>query len=335
MKNKIIALAVMSALTVPAAGYAADKKKNDGTPVLYGKAHLSYGTLEQKTNGVTDYDNWQARSHASRFGIKGKRDVSDSLAVTYKFEWQIDYEESDDAGLDRRNMYLGLKGGFGEVRIGRHDTPLKMAQGKFDQFGDTDADLKNAGDEDGENRLDNVLLYLGETNGFKYQVMVAPGEDNAGATADDGPADTISLAAGYSKGPIHVMVAHDSYENGGNSAEDSMTRVVGTYKFGSMQVGALIQSGVEDDEPATSKEDWIGLSFSAKVGGSGKIKAQYIEVEDSSANPLEGTLIALGYDHSFDKKTKGYVMYSNLEEEQSGAKTLEKSFLGVGLVYKF
>ena len=45
--------------------------------------------------------------------------------------------------------------------------------------------------------------------------------------------------------------------------------------------------------------------------------------------------MAVGYDHKFDKKTTGYVMYSNLEEEQAGATTLEHSFLGVGMKLKF
>ncbi|MGD8926352.1 MAG: porin [Thioalkalispiraceae bacterium] len=333
MKNKIIALAVMSALTIPASGYAADKK-NDGTPTVYGKAHLSYGTLETKVGGTTTVDDWELRSHASRFGIKGQRDISDNLAVTYKFEWQIDYEQGTDAGLDRRNMYLGLKGGWGELRLGRHDTPFKMSQGKFDQFGDTDGDLKNAGDEDGENRLDNMLLYLGKTDGFVYQVALIPGE--GGATNDNGPADTISAAIGYSKGPIHIMVAHDKYANdAAAAAEDSITRVIGTYKFGGMQVGALYQSGVEAPDTAAAKEDWLGVSFNVKVGGNGKVKAQYIKVEDSQATKLEGTLAAVGYDYKFDKKTKGYVMYSKLEEEQGGTTTLEHSFLGVGMVYKF
>jgi len=47
MQNKIITLAVATALTAPAVSFAADKK-NDGTPTLYGKAHLSYGLLEER-----------------------------------------------------------------------------------------------------------------------------------------------------------------------------------------------------------------------------------------------------------------------------------------------
>lgn len=335
MQKQLITAAVIAALTTPVASFAADSK-NDGTPTVYGKVHLAYGKRDQKDAGVTTVDDWEMFSNASRFGIKGQRDVGNDLAVTYKFEWQIDYEQSADAGLDRRNMYLGLKGGFGEVRFGRHDTPLKMSQGKFDQFNDTDGDLKHAGDQDGENRLDNMVLYLGKSSGFVYQGAFIPGE--GGATNDNGPADTISLAAGYSKGPIHVMVAHDTYANDAtNQPEDSLTRLVGTYKVAGMQFGLLAQSGVEKPASTANKEDWLGASFSAKVGSNGKVKAQYINVEDNAAQPLKSKLYAVGYDHKLDKKTKVYAMYSKLDEDDTSGTTndLEKSFLGVGIVYKF
>jgi len=342
MNKKLIAIAVAGALSAPMIAQSAEKKSESNGPSVYGLAHVSYGTVETKTSGTTTVDNWQFRSHASRIGVKGKRDFGDGLAGTYKFEWEVDLNSDDygtgdsTSGFARRNMYVGLKGGFGEFRFGRHDTPLKMAQGKFDQFGDTDADLKHAGDEDGENRLDNILAYIGNFGDFGVAVAVAPGEDAPpGSTADEGPADTISASFSYDNGPLYLAVAHDSYENGGNSAEDSLTRLVGTYKFSGMQVGLLAQSGVEAADTAAAKEDWLGASFSAKVGSKGKIKAQYIQVEDSASPKLEGTLMAVGYDHKFDKKTTGYVMYSNLEEESAGVKSLEQSFLGVGMKLKF
>lgn len=334
MNKKILAVTIASVLCTPLVAQAKDDAKN-GSPKLYGKVHASYGTLETKVNGTTTVDNWQARSHASRFGIKGERDLGDNLKAVYKFEWQVDYEQDTDAALDRRNMYVGLKGGFGEFRIGRHDTPLKLSQGKFDQFGDTDADLKHAGDQDGENRLDNMLVYMNKAGDVGFSLAVAPGEEGSGANANDGAADTVSAAVNYNKGPLYLAVAHDSYANNANAAQDSLTRFVGAYKFNGMQVGLLVQNGVEKATTATNEEDWVGLSFSAKVGQKGKVKAQYIEVEDSQTTPLEGTLMGVGYDYKFDKKTAAYVMYSNLEEEQGGSKTLEKSFVGVGMVMKF
>lgn len=199
---------------------------------------------------------------------EGTQDVSDLQ------DGSVEIDGDGTAGISRRNMYVGLKGGWGEIRLGRHDTPLKMAQGKFDQFGDTDADLKHAGSQDGENRKDNMLLYLGKSGNIGYALAVAPGEDDGtSGTADTGPADTISASLSYKAGPMYIAVAQDSYENGENADSDSMTRVIGTYKTGGMQLGFLWQSGVEKPGVSAKDEDWLGLSFAMKMAGSNKIKA--------------------------------------------------------------
>lgn len=350
MNKKIISLAVASILAAPVLAQA-------GEPTVYGKLHMSYGQVTEKSGGTTTVDNWQMRSHASRMGIKGSRDFGDGLMGVYKLEFEVnpDSDNSDpaetdpsdatlandgdkygSAGLARRNMYVGLKGGWGEVRLGRHDTPLKMAQGKFDQFGDTDADLKHTGSHDGENRIDNMLLYIGKSGGIGYALAVAPGEDDGtGGTADTGPADTMSVSLSYKAGPMYIAVAQDSYENGENDDSDSLTRVIGTYKTGGMQLGLLWQSGVEKPAASAKEEDWLGLSFAVKMGGSNKLKAQYIMVEDNNATTVkESTLTAIGFDHKFDKKTSAYAMYSSLESEQ-GSSTSESTFLGAGMVLKF
>jgi predicted porin len=343
MKKQLVAIAISSALAVPAVSVAADKS---GAPTVYGKAHVFFGAIEEKDAGVTTVDNWQFESYASRVGVKGERDFGGGLSGIYKFEWEVNLATGDgddaagdpinDSGLSRRNQYVGLKGGFGEFRFGRHDTPLKMSQGKFDQFGDTRADLKNAGDEDGENRLDDILAYLGKFGNVGVAIAVSPGEDTGTGNVDDGPADTVSASISYSGGPLYLAVAADSYANAAGAAEDSLTRFVGTYKFGGAQLGVLWQSGVEAPDTAAAKEDWIGVSFNMKVGEKGKIKAQYIEVEDNAVAKKEGTLMAIGYDYKLDKKTKIYVMYSNLDEDAPGtADDYEESSTGVGLSMKF
>ena len=101
-----------------------------------------------------------------------------------------------------------------------------------------------------------------------------------------------------------------------------------------MQLGLLYQTGVDGPAASTAEEDWLGLSFGMKIGGKGKIKAQYITTENSATTKTEGTLTALGYDYSFDKKTKGYVMYSS-DESETGSTTSETTFTGVGMVLSF
>ncbi|MCW9025023.1 MAG: porin [Gammaproteobacteria bacterium] len=337
MKKNLIALAVLGATIAPVTAHAE-------APTVYGSLHLSYGATETKSAGVVTVDNWQMQSHDSRLGFKGSREFKSGLTGIYKAEFGInpdsDLVDSGDgtAGIVRRNMYIGIKGGFGEFRFGRHDTPLKMAQGKFDLFGDTSGDLKNAGDEDGENRIDNVVAYIGGTDNLKVAVAIAPGEDTGtGSTVDDGPADTVSASVTYTAGPLYVAVARDSYENGENQQEDSLTRAVATYKMGDMQFGLLYQTGVEAADSTSAKEDWLGVSFKTRVSANNTFKVQYIAVEDSATQPKEGTLLALGLDHQLDKKTKAYVMYTRLDEDDTSGTSgdLESSFVGVGMNYKF
>ncbi|MGM0680519.1 MAG: porin, partial [Pseudomonadota bacterium] len=257
--------------------------------------------------------------------IKGyPKDGYRGLEVSVK-----DIERVSDDGIDIRTRQE-----TGQVRFGRHDTPLKMAQGKFDLFGDTSGDLKNAGAQDGENRLDNVLAYLGKSGNIKYAIALIPGEGD-GTTGGDGPADSISASIAYSDGPLYVALAQDSYDDTDGSAENSLTRLVGTYKMGNMQVGLLWQSGVEGATTTGQDEDWLGVSFKTKISAKNSFKAQYITVEDNETTAREGTLMAVGIDHKFDKKTSGYVMYSNVEEEVGSTTDKDDTFLGAGLVLKF
>ena len=56
-----------------------------------------------------------------------------------------------------RNQFVGLEGAFGTVKVGRHDTALKQAQG-FDLFDDLEGDI--AGVLNGENRLKDYIGYI-------------------------------------------------------------------------------------------------------------------------------------------------------------------------------
>ena len=134
MNKRFLAIAIASTLIAPLTAQAA--------ATVYGKAHVTYGTVDTGSTGTTD--NWQLKSESSRFGIKGSEDLGNGLSATYKYEISLDIMSST-INLGARNRYVGLKGDFGEVRVGHHDTPLKMSQGKFDQFQDTAGDMVKNG----------------------------------------------------------------------------------------------------------------------------------------------------------------------------------------------
>ena len=327
MNKKLIAVAVAAGLALPMVSAhavdVADKKLE-----VYGKLHLNLSANDQL--GKTK-DNFLLESNASRLGFKGVIPLDDGLKGTYKFESEIDVDSKTTA-FATRNTYLGLKGSFGEVRFGQHDSPLKMAQGKFDQFGDTAGDLKNAGDEDGDNRNTNSITYLGKFDSLAVNIQLVPGEGD-GTTGGQGIADTTSVALSYKAGPVYVAVANDSYDKKAGS-ETGLTRFVATYKLNSMQFGLLAQSGVEGPKTSADKETWLGLSFNMKMGSKNKLKAQYITVKDNAATALEGTQLSVGFDHKIGKKGTVYAMYNTITEK-AAATTKDNNTISVGYILKF
>lgn len=340
MKKRFLAIAIASGLASPFAASA------DAT--VYGKVHLSISAVDACTTaatcaGTSDEDNWQVNSHASRLGFKGEEDLGNGLAATYKLEYEVnpDGASSDSssgtdssAGLKRRNQYLGLKGGFGELRVGRHDTPMKMSQGKFDLFNDTVADIAGPGALDisrADRRVDNVIAYLGKASDIKYAVALIPGEGD-GVSAGDGPADTVSAAVMYDGGPLFVSLGLDSNDDTGAAGSfiEDTTRLTATYSMGKMRFGLMFET--EGTTDGTGEQDVMALNFAMGMGKN-KVKFQYINSDDDA---IEKTQATLGYDIGLSKRTTAYVLYTDGDVENAGGITQgEVSALSLGMVHNF
>ena len=151
MDKKLLSTVIAAAIAAPMSAMA------DTT--VYGKMHLNVGAIDDGTT-----DQVAVRSHSSRLGVKGSEDLGNGLKANFVIEFEVE-PDVDDSGsigtgqgpssgsqMNRRNQWVGLSGdNWGEIRVGRHDTPAKMAQGKFDVFNDTDGDIKftTAGEDPG------------------------------------------------------------------------------------------------------------------------------------------------------------------------------------------
>src|SRR3546814_17320687 len=58
------------------------------------------------------------------------------LKCIYQLDYGIHPDGSDGAPFSERNIFVGLKGGFGAVQFGKYDKPLKNAGAKADIFTD-------------------------------------------------------------------------------------------------------------------------------------------------------------------------------------------------------
>ena len=310
MKKRFLVAAITAAMVSPVAAYAeAD---------VYGKAHASYTF----NSGDDSTDNVTIASNASRLGVKGSEDIGGGMKAFYKMEFEVNI--ADGGAFKGRNQYVGLSGSMGQFRIGRHDTPLKMVQGKFDQFNDTIADMGKDKMVDGEDRLDNVLALISpKMGGMQAMIALVPGEQDGTNPANDltGAADGISAAFTYDAKNLFVSLGNNS-----GDLVDDQTRLVATFKMDDMQFGGLYSTtdfGMNDDQVS------MGLSFGMKVSDAGKVKLQFIDAADiGGAAGVDETRMDVGYDHKMSKRTSVYALVDSFSEA-------DRSAVSFGIVHNF
>jgi predicted porin len=371
--KKVLPLAIAAALVAPTAALA------DAT--VYGQIHVAIEDYDRKIGGglrdfldeqgLPELNRWlikdttEINSRNSRVGIKGSEDLGNGLKGIYQLEFAVDVAEDGAGGLDRgRNQYVGLAGGFGTILGGRHDTPLKMSQGKFDVFNDTVADI--TGVIPGEERLGNVLAYISpDWAGFTLAGAMVAGEQGDGDPDElTSIADHYSLAGLYSNGPFYAALAYNQYKTGVAVDEDlkpkpTLWRLTGVYKGDMFSIGGMYSEYDYDSLPNDTSKHW-GLSGSVKLGP-GDIKGMYLQgdnpvakisdlgvdfspnvtlpvpaqaITDGLLDDMKTTQWTLGYDYNFSKRTSLYALYNAYKVEVL-ANDIEDNTFAIGAVHKF
>ena len=293
---------------------------------VYGKANLSVVNQD-----FGSYDEWTLNSNASRLGLKGKTEISDGLEIVYQAEYEICIDSGDCKGqtFKQRNTFVGIKGGFGMVSVGKHDSPTKLAAGKVDLFNDLEGDIKNA--FEGENRLSNIIAYTSPTmNGFTTTLAMIPGEgadvDQDGQD-DTGLSDGLSYSVNYTKDSIYLAIAGDQ-----DVDKQDLLRFVAQYQIDALKLGVMYQQN--EDNLGTKDESGYFVSAAYKLDNNITLKAQYGTIEDDVDGDKEQTL-SLGADYKLAKNTKIFAFYTNNTDSAVDSNDDEFSALGIGMEHKF
>lgn len=323
VKNTL-ALAICSILAIPA--FAADKA--DETVDFYGKLNINLQASDENGESVNEL-----KSNASRVGVKGKYklDTDYDLTAIYKLEWQVNVDDDSKDSLTARNQWVGLKGGFGEVTLGRSDTTLKVSQGKFDLFNDYEGDLKHL--FIGENRVTDSLTYKSPSfNNVKFLASYILSEDS---DLDDPFSVAVQFGDGkLKKTDFFLSLAHDQNMQGKSAIYDT-TRLVGMYQLGDVRLGAILtESEISEADDTTlvgKSENGYAVNVAYKMG---KVlaKVQYQEFAGADA-------INIGADYKLGKNTKVFAWYTDREglsfNEQTIKKATEGTYFAIGMEQKF
>ena len=282
---------------------------------IYGRLDIALSSEDTSSGSYTD-----VKSHASRVGVKGSQTFDNGLAAIYKYEYQTDPIDGDPT-FKQRNSYVGLKGAFGKVFMGMHDTPTKKAQGKVDLFNDTAGDIKNI--IWGENRSKKVIQWSSpKANGFTVNVM---------AIMEKADEEGFSVSAEW-KGKIagnkaFFALAFDSEVPQKGYFFDT-TRFAGTIPLGKpVTLGFIWQ----ESEDTTGKYDDDGYVVSLKMKMSKKaaFKVMYGESDMVKAG---GELTGIGFDYKVAKPLK---LYLNYVDKSFADSSKESAHIMAGIQYKF
>lgn len=323
MKKTLCALAVGVTILTPVMAAAADVK-------VYGRAHVSLDYLDDGA----DYNEVGLSSNSSRLGFKAEQKLENGMTVFGQVEQEINFSsgEKDEKGVNfaTRDTFVGLKGDFGQARVGRFDSPFKVARGPVNFFGDMVGDVRNVtriGDLKFDERNENTIEYKSPKFGGGFNVLAALSmhknknivKDGNDEGVDDNKAYDLALT--YKEGPIDFAAAYEKYEDNaantstdvsatGIQAERDAFRIAAAYKITpDFNLGAMYQIAQYDNDALSNFDAQVyGIAGEYKLTPKTALRGEYF-YRDVDADDANSSLVAIGVEHRLDSTVR---VYANL-----------------------
>jgi len=308
MKKTLLTIAVASGLTAAGAVYAG--------PTVYGHAQVEVASWGGDGDGTSVIDNARGR-----VGVKDVEDLGGGLKGLAKFEFKVDTADGDSGtsgngqgiSLQKREMLVGLKGGFGQVELGRLKSAYKYYGGvKYDPFVTTVLEARGNGGMTGK---------VGTGNAYGHFSFISD-----------------SIAYQNKMGAISFRLTYD-LDNGGGPTVTNATGANGYtlgFKYGTKQF-EIIAAYADDGEDTTSTN---GNYSAAKLGGmydfgaGGKLSAQYESATTDTGTSTDTTVGYLDYQFSLDKSNIIDAAYGTSEDDTNGVKSNELTFMRLAYTHK-
>jgi len=310
--------------------------------------------------GSEDLGNGMKAIYQVEFGVKMTEESTTGNAAS----------GSNDS-ITMRNSFVGLTGGWGTFVVGRNDTPYKTSTGKLDLFADTMADNNGTVGFD-DVRADNAIAYVSPSlAGFQLAAAVHAGGASTALKTEqsnlnsDSLAEAYSIAGIYSNGPFYASLAYESL-----GSELFMNTATSDNKFapnyidddytkwrlglGLMDWNGFTLTGIYEEQSnlpagqisrlATEKlKLWqiqagysFGNSMVKAMYGSGDRDGRFDEVNSirDVRDTIEGDYYtwAIAFDHNLSKRTKAYVLYSQVDDDRPSS---DWDGFSVGMIHNF
>lgn len=296
---------------------------------IYGRAHVSADYLDDGAK----YSKGNLSSNSSRLGFKGSHEINPDLTAFFQIEQQINFatgsNDGDSADFSTRDTFVGLRGNFGAIQMGRFDSPFKTARGPANLFGDQLGDMRNltrVGNARFDERYDNTLQYTSPTyNGFNLKLAYSVYEGQS-ALEKDGSSNAGSVSLNYANGPFAAALAYEQVGEDHSRGKRNGVRLAGSYKvLDDLKLVGFYQT--IDYKGSTNSavrkqlsSDTYGLGGEYMVGKNTALKAMWM-TRDADASGYGADMWVVGVEHKLDKAVRVYANYAMLDNEKNSRLT--------------
>ncbi len=341
MKKSVLALAVLGALAGSASAQSSVTVYGviDAGVVL--ESGNAAGNVRKLTSGV---------GSGSRLGFKGTEDLGGGLSALFVLENGFN---ADDGSLGQggaifgRQAFVGLRGNFGTLTLGRQYAPEYLVLAFADPFGTGFAG--NAGNlmpmsGNAVARMNNTIKYASpEFGGFSGELAYGFGE----VTGDSSACRQLGLAFGYKSGPLAVRLGYHNIDNDTATTKGTTagknTLLAGTYDFGAVKAHLAYGQNKGPNSsrlrnnanpfgtlvaptPSTDNRDLlVGVTVPF---GPHTIMASYVVKNDETANNQDANQLGVGYRYALSKRTDVYAAYARIENKNGAGYTVGSAIEG-------
>ena len=300
----------------------------------------------------------------SKFGIKGQEDLGNGLAAIFTLEGNLgaDVGETNAGQLFNRETTVGLKGSFGEVKIGRAKSQMELALGGIVPGSRVaDVDLYSVA----MTRHSNGLFYSYDNAGFSFGADVTTKGGAAGNETEGAKDSKIGYGArlGYAGqvGGNVTLLARAAYQNDGTVvavgadtvksqewggllaavvpyANNALTVGV-AYAQGKGEAADLVAAKFDTDRVATKKARTLSAVIASTIGSNDSVYVKYQQRKGTTAGATDynGNVWAAGYAHNLSKRTSVYAdaAYATIKNHDAITEKGKAIGYSVGVAHNF
>ncbi len=267
----------------------------------------SAGNSDYKAGNVIKMD--QDSKTPSRIAFRGVEDLGDDMAALFV----LDKGFTGDDGAQTlsgafRESYVGLRGSFGTVTLGRQFHPLYNTRDDFDPTADSSNLMATAGF-----RMNNSIMYLTpKFGGFFAKLAYGFGE----VAGDTSAGRAVGGYLGYSGGPFAAKLGYNNLKATTGSGAAKNTLLAASYNFG-MATGFLgygINKGLVTNGIYSALDTTDALIGVRVPIGKNTLAATYIRKNDKIGS-ADANQIQLFYAYSLSKRTTLYGVFTKISNK--------------------